>query len=66
MHHINVLDRDSKQPYPNNNTLNLKAGMHPFTLYLAEKPVESEIIQWKKVGSKEGFKAVAKEDYFHH
>ena len=66
MHYINVLDRDSKQPYPNNNTLNLKAGMHPFTLYLAEKPVDSQIIQWKKVGSKEGFKAVAKEDYFHH
>jgi uncharacterized sulfatase len=64
IHQISVLDTDSKEAYPNDNTLNLGKGLHPFTLYLAEKPASNEVIQWKTEGGSE-FKAIPVKDYFH-
>ncbi|MFT5906129.1 MAG: arylsulfatase A-like enzyme, partial [Cryomorphaceae bacterium] len=64
VHKINVLDTDSNEAYPNDNTLNLKAGMHPFTLYLKEKPATLEVIQWVAKGGSE-FKAIPAKNYCH-
>ena len=63
IHRINVLDTDSKQRYPNANTLNLEAGYHPFTLYLSEMVDSVEVLQWKAEGEGE-FEAIPATSYF--
>lgn len=65
IHRINVLDRDSKKKYSNNSTLNLEAGLHPFTLYL-KAPTKEGVIKWKPLlvdGSE--FVTIPLESYFH-
>ena len=64
IHKINVLDTDSNEAYPNDNTLNLGGGLHPFTLFLKERPTSLEVIQWKVKGGSE-FKAIAAKQYSH-
>jgi len=65
IHHINVLDRDSKQKYPNENTLNLEAGLHPFSLYL-QSPSEVNLLEWQMLSDNEAESMVIPtENYFH-
>lgn len=66
IHKINVLDRASMEVYENDNSLNLQAGMHPFTLFLEEAVTveKSELISWKTEGESE-FKAISKDSYYH-
>ncbi len=64
IHKINVLDTDSNEAYPNDNTLNLAAGFHPFTLYLRDEPASQNVILWKAKGAGE-FKAVPASNFSH-
>ncbi len=64
IHQLNVLDRDSKEAYQNDHTVNLGAGYHPFILYLSEQPESGEVLQWKLKGG-DGFSTIPVERYFH-
>ncbi len=64
IHMINVLDTDSNEAYPNDNTLNLGVGLHPFTLYLREKPASQKVILWKAKGAGE-FKVIPESNFSH-
>lgn len=64
IHHITALDTASKEVYPNDNTLNLGAGYHPYTLYLKEKPSGNDVILWKAEGGSE-LKAIPAAAYSH-
>lgn len=64
IHKINVLDTDSNEAYPNDNKLNLGAGLHPFTLYLRDEPASQNVIQWKAKEAGE-FKAIPASNFSH-
>ena len=63
IHSLSVLDTASKERYPNDNTLKLSAGYHPFTLYLAEKPKQTDVLMWQ-VGDVSA-QAIPIKQYFH-